>query len=504
VGPIADPNTDDATDKDAEILEVINYLNQLSPDQKGPVLWPFLRNLPRNYRHRAIDLLFKSNAQHSGATRYSSRAATAPQASGRAGPAFFAGRSSGNNSTITGLGGVSSSYRPITQTAAQGIVGQYKSIPGGVTLEGGSADLSFIKSVKYLPEANAFVLNDDIVYLNPVAASEFSEIHRALATDDRMGVSLTSGLAIVYGSLSSRSDVATNLELADRFLGDIAFGARRITSGYVFAPGYEGKSATANGNLAVYFNIHDFHFLESADGRLSRSGTSLDTTLVPLAAAAGSDGGHLPDADRIKKGDIPPEYVANLRHLQANIGYYARERIIRTAIAYGEAASFVRSLKSNGVNLDVSLLSAGPAPAKSLALPGAAAPTAATGSESCALAVAHWTSTESIGTREAYQDHLARFPNCTFATLAAARIASLDAKGVPPPMSGPPVKTCGRGLAMDSSGDCVREPAVRKVVARRTAAPRAATGGGAPPALNCSDPAQIMACANKALSTLPH
>jgi hypothetical protein len=505
MGPIVDPGTDGATDKDAEILQVIGFLKQLPPGEGGPAIWSFLKNLPRVYRHRAIDLLFKFNAQHSGANRYSSRAPVTAPAPGRTAPVFFAGRSSGNNSTITGLGGVSSSYHPITQTAAQGIIGQYKSIPGGITLEGGSADLSFIKSVKYLPDANAFVLNDDLVYLNPVAASAFSEIRHALATDDRLGVSLTSGLAIVYGSLSPQSDVATNLELADRFLGDIAFGAHRTTKGYVFAPGYEGKSATGNGNLAVYFNIHDFHFLESADGRLSRSGTSLDTTLVPLSAASGSDGGHLPDADRIKKGDIPPEYIANLRHLQDNIGYYTRERIIRTAIAYGEAASFVRSLKSNGVSFDVSSLGAGLAPAKSLSPPTAAGPSATAGSESCALAATHWTSTESIGTREAYQDHLARFPNCTFATLAAARIAALDATGVPPPMSGPPVKTCGRGLAMNSSGDCVRErePAVKKVVARRTA-PRAATQSGPPPALNCSDPAQIMACANKALSTLPH
>ncbi|HEY3796145.1 MAG TPA: hypothetical protein VGM09_30350 [Bradyrhizobium sp.] len=502
-GPIVGPVDGGDTSKDFEIWQALIYLDQLPPDQKGPAMTTFFNNLSGAYRNRAIQLLHRYNTQQSAGSRNAYHAA-AP-APGRAPPASFAGKSSGNNSTITGLGGVSSSYHPITQTAAQGIVGQYKSIPGGVTLEGGSEDLSFIKSVKYLPEANAFILNDDVVYLNPVAASEFSEIYRALATDDKLGVSLTFDQAIVYGSMPPESDVAANLELADRFLGDITFGVRRITKGYVFAPGYEGKPAASNnGNLAVYFNIHGFHFLENADGHLSRSGVGLDTTLVPLATATGSDGGHLPDSDRIKKGDVPPEYVANLRHLQDNIGYYARERIIRTAIAYGEAASFVRALKSNGVNLDAGMLSAGLAPAKTLS-PATANAGGAAGSESCALAATHWTSTESIGTREAYKDHLARFPNCTFATLAAARIAALDAKGVQPPMSGPEVKTCGRGFALDSSGDCVREhePAVRKVVARRTV-PRAATQSGPPAALNCSDPAQIMACANKALSTLPH
>jgi len=43
----------------------------------------------------------------------------------------------------------------------------------------------------------------------------------------------------------------------------------------------------------------------------------------------------------------------------------------------------------------------------------------------CAAASDHWKSTEAINTRAAYEDHLARFPTCPFATLARARIASL-------------------------------------------------------------------------------
>jgi hypothetical protein len=40
----------------------------------------------------------------------------------------------------------------------------------------------------------------------------------------------------------------------------------------------------------------------------------------------------------------------------------------------------------------------------------------------CAQAETHWKSAEEIKTLAVYQDHLARFPNCDFATLAAARI----------------------------------------------------------------------------------
>jgi tetratricopeptide (TPR) repeat protein len=43
----------------------------------------------------------------------------------------------------------------------------------------------------------------------------------------------------------------------------------------------------------------------------------------------------------------------------------------------------------------------------------------------CSWAETHWKSAESIGTLAAYNDHLARFPNCVFSTLAAARIEAL-------------------------------------------------------------------------------
>ena len=43
----------------------------------------------------------------------------------------------------------------------------------------------------------------------------------------------------------------------------------------------------------------------------------------------------------------------------------------------------------------------------------------------CAAASDHWKSTEAINTKAAYEDHLARFPNCPFASLARAKMASL-------------------------------------------------------------------------------
>ena len=44
----------------------------------------------------------------------------------------------------------------------------------------------------------------------------------------------------------------------------------------------------------------------------------------------------------------------------------------------------------------------------------------------CALAGDHWRSTEAIGSKGAFEEHLARFPNCTFAGLARAKLVALD------------------------------------------------------------------------------
>jgi uncharacterized caspase-like protein len=54
----------------------------------------------------------------------------------------------------------------------------------------------------------------------------------------------------------------------------------------------------------------------------------------------------------------------------------------------------------------------------------------------CADASDHWKSAEAIGTAEAYQDHLARFPNCAFTGLAKVRIEKLksQATAIAPPV----------------------------------------------------------------------
>jgi 1,4-alpha-glucan branching enzyme len=61
-------------------------------------------------------------------------------------------------------------------------------------------------------------------------------------------------------------------------------------------------------------------------------------------------------------------------------------------------------------------------PVPSTAPTTTAAPTPAA---SCARAETHWKSAEDLKSAAIYEDHIARFPNCEFATLAKARLEAL-------------------------------------------------------------------------------
>ncbi len=137
------------------------------------------------------------------------------------------------------------------------------------------------------------------------------------------------------------------------------------------------------------------------------------------------------------------------------------------------------------------------------AISTASPPPPAVESGDCAAATAHWTSTESIATRAAYQDHLTRFPNCPFATLAAARIAALD-RGVTPAGKSGSAANCPPGTSRDSDGDCARSKAAAKPVRRRAPSEDVTerSGGRDHTPLDCTTPAGLMACANRALTNL--
>lgn len=148
---------------------------------------------------------------------------------------------------------------------------------------------------------------------------------------------------------------------------------------------------------------------------LARVEPSASDTLVAFATEAGTVA-----ADGDSKSS--PFTEALLRHL-ATPGLDVR-------IAFGRVRDDVMQKTANRQRpfiygslggSTVSIIDALPEPPKDLPpAPQAIAP------DPCATAEAHWRSAEAINSKFAYEDHITRFPTCTFAGLAAARVAVLE------------------------------------------------------------------------------
>jgi hypothetical protein len=243
----------------------------------------------------------------------------------------------------------SGTFKPVTPEAAKDIRREYGTIPGGVVLQGSAAGFGRIGRVQYDGRYNALTLDDRAVYFAPVNAGSVAVLARAIAQDNRVGVSLGQ-IQLVYGAVPETSDVARDLKLADSFLGDIVFARQKSIKGYKFADGYQPQPQSGNFNVAVFFNFNGFEFAIS-DEQVKLKRANFYATLVPLTEGKSTEGGHLPDLDAIAAGRRFPQYELNANHISNNIGYYRREKIIEQTFAYGELAAFLRGLKESGVDL---------------------------------------------------------------------------------------------------------------------------------------------------------
>lgn len=264
------------------------------------------------------------------------------------------GRHDNPQSTITQRG-VTVDYTPTTRAAAEAIYNTYQTIPGGLVFEGTSPDLATVASVKYLADANAFIFNDDLVYLAPVSPQELSEIFQAIGQDDRFGVSL--GRNKSFGGLSLTTTTARNLLLADNMLGALGFGSAASYGGglvgYAFAPGFKDDHKVP-GKSAITFAFRDFRFGEDDAGEIVRSQFVIGAAYIPIVIPPGrltAGPNPVPDLQRIAREPTKPSEMGYLKHLADNIDYYGRERILRAAFAYGETATLARTLKARGLSV---------------------------------------------------------------------------------------------------------------------------------------------------------
>jgi len=180
---------------------------------------------------------------------------------------------------------------------------------------------------------------------------------REIGTDRRalVGVSETGGDGLVFGDkpdIYKGSDLAYELMIADKFLGDVIFAPPNAwTQGYKF-PGAAPTTAIVKSSMLVRFAFGNFRFAAN-DGQLSVVNSSLEVRMMPVSKVPTPSGQLLPNYNAMDKGWTPPdEFVANARMLTDHVDYFRREALIAQIFADGETAAILRSLKQSGQDLN--------------------------------------------------------------------------------------------------------------------------------------------------------
>jgi hypothetical protein len=245
--------------------------------------------------------------------------------------------------SIPGGGDIKGTATRITPAETRTVVKRYRSIPGGFLLEDSATGLPRFKSVRYDAAANALMFDGHLTYALPVSAAAAATLAKAIAADDRMGVSLGEDDEIIYGRLPARSDIAVDLKLADNFLGDMILPPQDRTTAYKFVNGHQPRQ-TIHRDTAVFFKFRDYHFAQK-DGKLELATSAFDARIIPVLKKPAADGSYLPDFKAIEAGTAPDDFIFNADHIAQNINYYASEELISNVHAYGEVAALLRSLK---------------------------------------------------------------------------------------------------------------------------------------------------------------
>jgi hypothetical protein len=242
----------------------------------------------------------------------------------------------------------------VDQKYVRSATATYGSMGGGILLEGDASD-SFanegISDVQYDSILNALIINERAVYFSPIAPQSLAALCRAVAADNRLGVSIGE-VPLIYGnSVPDNSQIAIDLKKADRFLANIALGRTSwIGKSQRFANDYVPTSAE-NGSWIYQANLNGFRFTE--DELVMRlSGANFDLRIIPMSNRTAADGGFLADEDIIARGFASP-FDANMGHLRNYIADYRIQRpYIDRVFKYGEVVALIRGLKAEDVDVE--------------------------------------------------------------------------------------------------------------------------------------------------------
>ncbi len=256
---------------------------------------------------------------------------------------------------------VSGAYAPTTVDKAAELSNEEHGVGGGILLKGKAGGLDTVSSVKYDGSVNALVLNGDLVYFVKIPPWSLATMCREIVADRNalLGVSETMTEGLVFGDhpeIYKDSDLADELMLADKFLGDVVFARPNgWTQGYIF-PTTQPTEARIKSGMLVHFEFYNFQFKKN-DGQLSVVSSSLEIRMMPVSKAASPTGQMLPNYNAMKKGWAPPDaFITNAgilteRPAGRGMDYFRREPLIEDVLAYGEAAAILRSIKESRPNL---------------------------------------------------------------------------------------------------------------------------------------------------------
>lgn len=242
--------------------------------------------------------------------------------------------------------------QPAQPPEVANVVERYGSLPGGVVLEGSATGLDSVTSMHYDTATRKLILGDNLSFKTETSMGDIAQLARALAEDDRVGISITSDNIITYGAVPEDTDLARNLTVADAFLVDFVVPPREWTKGYRMAGGYEPVSVDTDVEIVSFYRLHNFTF-EVRDNQVVLADAKADIYVVPVTNERAQDGGYLPDLNALASSSatVVTEIKKNADHIAENINYYMGERAARRAVAYGQVAAILRHLKSKGVDL---------------------------------------------------------------------------------------------------------------------------------------------------------
>lgn len=252
--------------------------------------------------------------------------------------------------SLPGGGKILTHARHVNLDEAHAVVDRYGSLPGGVVLEGSAPGVGTVSSVSYDAATGSLKVDGKLTYKPNLSPVVIAQLARAIAADDRIGISITDDDVIAYGDVSIESMLARDLAVADTFLADLVLPPREWTAGYRTADAYEPKSADSEDDFVVLFRFQDFDF-SVADDKLTPTNVKLDIVVVPVAEEKAADGGYLIDNEAIAAGTQSAAIEANADHVSQHFAYYLKERATSRALELGQTAALLRHLKAYNVDL---------------------------------------------------------------------------------------------------------------------------------------------------------